>query len=69
MTELDKYKQEPYEINDETLSSMPMKDTLELIDYIKETSLKEVSILKIHNLNLIKLAKIIKDSRVTTTEQ
>lgn len=69
MTELDKYKQEPYEINDETLSSMPMKDTLELIDYIQKTSLEQITVLKIHNFNLLKLAKIIKDSRVTTTEQ
>lgn len=63
MTELDKYKQEPHEINDDTLSSLPMKDTLELIDYIQKTSLDQVSVLKIHNLNLLKLAKIIKDSR------
>lgn len=69
MTELDKYKQEPYEINDDTLSSLPMKDTLELIDYIQKTSLEQITVLNIHNLNLIKLAKIIKDSRVTTTEQ
>jgi hypothetical protein len=63
MTELDKYKQEPYEISHDRLSSMSMTDTLELIDYIQKTSLAQVSVLKIHNLNLTKLAKIIKDSR------
>lgn len=63
MTELYKYKQEPYEINDLVLSRMPMKDTLELIDYIQKTSLEQITVLNIHNLNLIKLAKIIKDSR------
>ncbi|MGN6560745.1 MAG: hypothetical protein ACTHJ2_09500 [Candidatus Nitrosocosmicus sp.] len=62
MTNLDKYKERPYTIDNETLSSMTIKDTSAIIEHINTVSKQHAKDLKIHSDNLIKITEYLKNN-------
>ena len=62
MINLDKYKAEPYEIEQSDLESLPMKDIVELTNYIHNTFVDIMDIMKIHKSNIDKVQAIMKST-------
>lgn len=62
MTNLDKYKERPYPIDSDTLSSMTIKDSSDLIEHIHTVSKQHAEELKIHSDNLIKITEYFKSN-------
>lgn len=62
MIGLDKYKKRPYPIDNETLSSMTIKDSSVLIEHIHTASKQHAEDLKIHSENLIKITEYLKSN-------
>jgi len=62
MLDLDKYKQNPYEIEQSVLEALPMKDIVELTSYINNTFAEIMDIMKVHKANIDKVKVILKGS-------
>ena len=58
MIDLDKYKTEPYEIDDTVLSVLPMKESVDLIRCINISLDDIMNQMKIHKVNLDKIKHI-----------
>lgn len=62
MIDIDKYKAEPYEIEQSVLEALPMKDMVELTSYINQTFKEIMDIMNIHKANIDKVKVVLKGS-------
>jgi hypothetical protein len=62
MIDLDKYKTQPYEIESDVLEGLPMKDIIELTNYINDTFATIVDRMKIHKINIDKISSMMKSN-------
>jgi hypothetical protein len=62
MIDLDKYKAQPYEIEQSVLEALPMKESVVLIDCLRDSSLDILSQMSIHRANLDKINAIMTGS-------
>lgn len=51
MTDLNEYKQKPFELTEDSLSSMSLKDCFDLMNYIHDIAQVRQDEMKIHGIN------------------
>lgn len=64
MIDLDKYKAEPYEIEQSVLEALPMKNMVELTSYINNTFKEIMDVMNIHKANIDKVKVVLKGSPI-----
>lgn len=60
--DIENYKKNPYELTDEKINSMPLKDSMDVLKYIQDILTVRGDELRIHSSNATKIASYVREN-------